>query len=551
MTTGAETISEGVAAGRDALARGAWAEARGRFETALLSEDSGEAWEGLGWAGYWLHDAELTFRAREHAYQAYRVRGDARGAGRVAAWLAADCLEFRGDDAIASGWLERAHRLLDDLPQCPDQGWLAVIEGSFGLSVLGDLDQVERAASRAARLGREGGVADLEAIGLSLEGLAMVGQARVPDGMRRLDEASAIATGEELQLPISLSWALCYVVAACEGVGDFPRATQWCEVMRESAERWGARHTRGVCRSTYGRVLACSGDWDAAEVELTAALGDLEAARPGMAGGGLVRLAELRIHQGRIEEARELFERAGTHRLAVLGIGRLALDDGDAATAADAAERVLRRLPAGNALHRMPALELLVRARAELGELDAATAACAELRTAAGAIGTPYVAGRAHLANAELAMARGAHQEARREYEDALDRFGEAAAPYDGALARLGLARALAALGRDEPAAAEARAARDEFGALGAAREAARAEAPLLDEAERRGLGELTPRELEILRLVAQGLNNGEIAERLVLSPHTVHRHVANVRAKLRLPSRAAAVAYAARVGLL
>ena len=65
------------------------------------------------------------------------------------------------------------------------------------------------------------------------------------------------------------------------------------------------------------------------------------------------------------------------------------------------------------------------------------------------------------------------------------------------------------------------------------------------------GLGELSPREVEILRLVAQGLGDAEIAERLVLSPHTVHRHVANVRTKLRLPSRTAAVAYAARAGLL
>ncbi len=54
-----------------------------------------------------------------------------------------------------------------------------------------------------------------------------------------------------------------------------------------------------------------------------------------------------------------------------------------------------------------------------------------------------------------------------------------------------------------------------------------------------------------MLRLVAQGLSDREIAERLVLSPHTVHRHVANVRTKLRLPSRAAAAAYAARNGLL
>ena len=69
--------------------------------------------------------------------------------------------------------------------------------------------------------------------------------------------------------------------------------------------------------------------------------------------------------------------------------------------------------------------------------------------------------------------------------------------------------------------------------------------------ATRRSLSDLTPRELEVLRLVAQGLNTAEIAERLVVSPHTVHRHMANIRAKLRLPSRAAAVAHAARVGLL
>jgi ATP/maltotriose-dependent transcriptional regulator MalT len=369
--------------------------------------------------------------------------------------------------------------------------------------------------------------------------------------MRRLDEAAAIATGEELHLPISLGWALCYVIAAYEGIGDFPRATHSCKVMRESAERWGARHSRGVCRSSYGTMLACCGDFDGADVELTAALGDLQEARPGMVGGGLVRLGELRARQGRTEEARELFERAGTHRLALLGLGRLALDAGDAAAAVDAAERVLRRLPAASILDRVPALELLVRARADLGELESAAAAHVELTAATSAIGTPYMYGRAHLAKAGLEMARGAHERARCAYEDALDSFGEVAAPYDAAVARLGLARALAALGRDQPAAAAAQAARDEFAALGATREATRAEGPLLDDTSRDSSEVLTPRETEVLRLVAQGLTNAEIAERLVLSPHTVHRHVVNARAKLRQPSRAAAVAQAARIGLL
>jgi pimeloyl-ACP methyl ester carboxylesterase/DNA-binding CsgD family transcriptional regulator len=61
----------------------------------------------------------------------------------------------------------------------------------------------------------------------------------------------------------------------------------------------------------------------------------------------------------------------------------------------------------------------------------------------------------------------------------------------------------------------------------------------------------LSARELQVLRLVAAGLSDAEIADRLVLSPHTVHRHVANVRTKLRQPSRAAAVAQAGRLGLI
>ena len=551
MTVDAHSVADRLAKGRDALARGAWAEARECFAGAVQDDDSGEAWEGLGWAGYWLHEAELTVGSRERAYQAYRRSGDMCGAGRVAAWLAADFHEFRGDDAIAGGWLERAHRLLDDLSPGADHGWLALIEGSFELGARGDLSEVIRLAGAAARIGRRCAVPDLEAIGLSLEGFALVGQARVAEGVRRLDEASAIATGEDLQLPISPGWALCYVIAACEAVGDFPRATQWCEVMRASSERWGARHLRGVCRSTYGTVLVCCGDWEGAETELTKAIGDLAAVRPGMVGGGLVRLGELRARQGRPQDARELFERAGAHRQAVLGLGGLALDEGDSEGAADAAERVLRRLPPENVVGRIAGLELLAHARAQLGELEAATEASGELERAAVAIGTPYLHGRAELVRAEVLMARGGYQDARRACEDALDRFAEVAAPYDAARARLGLARALAALGRDDAAAAEAKAARVAFAALGAIREVRRAEAPLSDDATRRSLSDLTPRELEVLRLVAQGLNTAEIAERLVVSPHTVHRHMANIRAKLRLPSRAAAVAHAARVGLL
>ena len=535
-----------LAAAHEALRTGAWAKARAQFARAVEGAPSGEAYEGLGWAGYWLADEQLTLDAREHAYRAYRAEGDPAGAGRVAAWLVSDHLEFRGDDAVASGWLERAHRLLDDVvPEGDDHGWLALHEASYAMNVVGDLDRAATLAHRGAALGREIGAPDLEAIGLAQEGLMHVRRGRVEAGMRLLDEASVIARGEDMGMPIAQGWALCYLISACEGVGDFPRAAQWCEIVRTVAERWGGRHMIGICRSAYGNVLATNGDWEAAELELTGAVGDLTRSRPGMAAGGLARLGELRARQGRLDEARALFTRAGSHLRALVGLGVLALEAGDPAGAADAAERALRRAPAASMLDRLPANELLVRARAALGELEPAAEAYAELERAAAELGTPYVRGRERLAAGRLAAARGAYDDARRAFEDAVDLLIEAAAAYEAALARLELSGALAALGRDQQAAAEEEAGRATLAALGA-REPAR-----VATAERRALNELTPRELEVLRLVAEGLSDGEIAERLVLSQHTVHRHMANVRTKLRLPSRTAAVAYAARAGLL
>jgi ATP/maltotriose-dependent transcriptional regulator MalT len=321
--------------------------------------------------------------------------------------------------------------------------------------------------------------------------------------------------------------------------------------MRDIAERWGGRQLMAVCRSTYGRVLATSGDWERAEGELVAALTEMEASRPGQASGGLVRLGELRARQGRTDEARALFERAGT--AGRLGLGELALNDGDAATAADAAERVVRRLPEADMLSRVPALELLVRAQAALGRLGDAARSLAQLEEAGERLGTPYLLGRVGLVAGELALARGASDEARRACEDAVDRLTESSAPYDAAVARVVLARALTAQGRPEHAEAELRTARDAFAEFGAMWDLARAEAMLAGGAAGRAeaVGELSAREVEIVRLVARGLSDAEIADRLVLSPHTVHRHVANVRTKLRLPSRTAAVAYAARAGLI
>jgi DNA-binding CsgD family transcriptional regulator/tetratricopeptide (TPR) repeat protein len=543
-----ETVEDLVAAGNAALRGSDWEESRWLFESALAREQSVVAWEGLSWATSWLGDTDASLAAREQAFRAYRAAGDVGGASRMAGWLANDALHFRGDEAVAAGWLERGRSLLEGRPPSSDYGWLLIIEGYYALEVDADPATAATKGAEAAALGAELRVSDLVALGIAIEGAARVVQGQVDEGLRRLDEAAAVSVGEEFELPISPAWALCILIAVCERVGDFGRVAQWCEAMRSIGERRNGRHLIGVCRSAYGQVLTCRGEWPAAEAELMAALGDLEAMRPGMAPDGLARLGELRVRQGRIEDARALFERALPHRPALVGLGTLALDEGDALGAADIAERILRRVGEAAPIERIPALELLARAQAEQADFDAAGKALVELTDIVERLGTPYLRGRGRLVAGEVAELSGDHEQARRSLEDAIDLFAEAAAPYEAALSRLSLSRTLASLGRADAASGEAERAREAFAKLGASRDASRS-GGIGQEAG--GLGELTPREREVLTLVAQGLSDAAIAERLVVSPHTVHRHVANVRTKLRLPSRAAAVAYATREGLL
>jgi DNA-binding CsgD family transcriptional regulator len=303
---------------------------------------------------------------------------------------------------------------------------------------------------------------------------------------------------------------------------------------------WRARHFFGICRTAYGGVLTTRGDWPSAEEELVSAMEDLRATRPALAGPAAVRLGELRVRQGAIAEARALFEAALPLPHAVAALGELALAAGDATAAADAADRVLRRRAETSVLDRFPALELLARARAAAGDAPGASAAAAEVEREAARLATPYMRGRSRLVRADVLSTADDQEGARQAAEDAGDLFTACSAPYEAARAGMVLSSALEALGRGDQAAAQARAAREAFALLGV-------------RPERRGdpAADLSPREVEILRLVAEGLGDAEIAERLFLSPHTVHRHVANIRTRLRAPSRAAAVAHATRSGML
>jgi LuxR family maltose regulon positive regulatory protein len=307
------------------------------------------------------------------------------------------------------------------------------------------------------------------------------------------------------------------------------------------------------CRGEYGAAHLWRGRWSEAEGLLEASVEDFLSSRPAWVGSPLAELAELRRRQGRDDAAVRLIDRAGAHPTAQLCRARLALDRADARRAVELGERFLRQVPAHGALARAPALELLVRARTARGELDEAASALAALREVEREVGTGPLRASADLAEAILAAGRGDHERARPLLEDAVDRFERSGGVFEAAEARVELATSLLALGRAEEAEREAAAALERLLALGAATQAARARR-ILDVCGRDGrapLPDVTPRERDVLRLLAEGLTNQRIAERLVVSEHTVHRHVTNILRKLDLPSRTAAAAHAVRSGML
>lgn len=541
-------------AGQEALARGEWEKARAAFHEALKLKETAEAFEGLSWACWWLNEANVMFDARERAYHLYRKKGDRGAAARMAIWIASDYVEFRAQMAIANGWRKRARRLLEGLDPIPEHGWLILHEGVVAIEINHDTDTARRLGVEVAEWGRRLNVVDLEALGLTMQGLALVGEGRVDEGMSLLDEAMAAAVAGELEEPLTMGWVTCYLVYACELMRDFDRAAQWCQKLEEIARGLRFRFWLGICRIHYAGVLMWCGKWHEAEAELADSAREIETTRPPYMAEAIVRLAELRRRQGRLDEASELFSQAEEHPLALLGSAELALERGAPKQAEDLLQRHLRQLPEKNKALRAPALELLVRTYVALGDDVRRAAALEALHAIAVSMAALPFRASAAFAQGIVAVTVADYQTAHYQFEDAIHLFHRAGAPYEAGRARIELANVLFALGRINAAQKEARAALESLQRIGALREAERA-ATLLQQLEKSTLepvsiittSPLTRREVEVLRFVALGFSDREIATRLAISEHTVHRHISNIRTKLDVPSRAAAVAFASR----
>jgi DNA-binding NarL/FixJ family response regulator len=529
----AAVLARSLQAGREALLRAAWAEARAHFEAALAAGETVEALDGLGQAARWQMDGPTALAAHERAYRIARETGDEAAAAQLAIELCFDSMQFRGR-AEANGWVERAGHLLERLPPLPAHAYHLYLRANRAINADHDPAEARRLAAEGVEAARAAASIDLEMACLALEGVALVGLGEVTEGMRRLDAATTAAIAGEVAFVRIVETICCHLIDACQRVRDLDRADEWCRRVVEISERYSDAEMFATCRTHYADLLVWRGEWHEAEDMLSAACRDLGGV-PRKVIEGLVRLAELRRRQGRPDQAQALLAEAEGHRAAILVHSALLLDRGESRAAAAEAERYLRRVGETDRFERVPGLELLARASLELGERATAARAARELELIAGDVGTAPL-------RAAALLARGRLEESAELLEDAADLYAECGARYEAANARLELSRALRAAGRVDAAGAFEEAAREDLRALGA---------PVPDAGREKSL--LTPREQEVLRLLARGLANDAVAAQLVLSVRTVERHVENIYGKIGVSgrtARAAATAWALTHGL-
>lgn len=537
--------------GYQALREWSWQEARAAFEDALAARETPEALEGLGASASWLDDADAAIAAREHAYRLYRDRADDESAARVAVGLADDLIAFRGEHAVASGWLQRARRRLDPHPDSPVLAWVDVVAATVAMFYERDLPRAIALAEQAIAQGRRIGDVDAEMLALATLGLVMVSTGQLAEGLRMLDEATAAAVSGEVLDPEASAGVCCVFVTASARIRDFDRLAQWSRHVMHVSQGWTNRSMFSYPRIEHAAALIWWGRWSEAEHELADARTDM-ASRPQFAALAVLRLADLRRRQGRYDEAHALLDEL--EHLGSFGIGygdrpeaaraALALDEGDPVAAAEVVERYLRMLPPDDLVERADALETLVRARVRLGDLEAAQRASETLASIVDATPTEPFRAAALLSAGLVSAGRGDHAEARESFETAIAHYRASGAPFETARALVELAKSLSALGQPQHALEEARNAATEFERLGARvdADASAALAAGLESLVRSpsGAGPLTARETEVLRLVAAGRTNEQIASQLVLSVRTVERHLSNIYAKIGATGRAA-----------
>jgi len=531
---------EARARARDAFERRDWQSAYDGFRA--CEELAADDHDALAECAHWLGLADEVINSYDEAYRLHLGAGSV-GQGALSAFMLAIYLRLRGDGAQADGWLARAQRLLASESECAQHGYPLYLEIARLMGT--DPGAAAESARRMQDLGRRFDDETLVALGVFFEGRALVKQARVREGLALLDEAMLAALSDKLK-PMWTGAIYCGLLDACHELVDLRRAREWTDATR----RWCsplpvASLYPGICRVHWAEILQVRGAWEEAEAEALDACRDMAGIDVFVVADGYYEVAEIRRRRGNLAGAEEAYTRAhevGRDPQPGLALLRLAQGRTDAASSSIAA--ALAGF-AGSRLERAPLLAAQVEIALAADDVDLAESAALEVFDTAQVFESMGLRAAGHRCRGAVALARGEGVTALGSLRLAFSLWQELDAPYEAARTRVLLAQAYRALDDIDAATRECAAARACFERLGAA-----ADLRALQDGSMPPCG-LSPREVEVLRHVAMGRTNREIAGSLFISEKTVARHVSNIFVKLDVSSRSGATAFAYANSLL
>ncbi|MFD7077897.1 LuxR C-terminal-related transcriptional regulator [Nocardioides sp. NPDC059952] len=482
-------------------------------------------------------------------HAAFRLSQEAADLGRSVrcAFRITMTAYVHGEGALARGWTSRAERLVDDTDEGVELGWVDFLRLFRALDA-GDLATAGRCADEVAERGRRYGEADLTALGLSAQGRMALYSGRVAQGLALLDEAMVRVIAGEAS-PVVAGHVYCTAIEGCQEISDFGRVAEWTAAL----ERWCAAQPglltfTGQCAVHRGQLLRLHGEWQPALEEFELATRRYqEVHAPDAAGLAAYEAGEVLRLRGEYAEADAAYERAADRGFDPQpGLALLWSARGQGAAALAAIERLL--VETAGPVQRCRLLPAAIEVLLGADEGDRARQVTAELDGLAGHFGCVWLEAAAAHAHGAVELGTGDAAGALPYLRKAQQLWARAEATYERSQARLLTGRALAAVGDTESSRRELEAARTVFRHIGARPAADEADSLLAPASLPAGL---TAREAEVLRLVASGRSNAQIAADLVLSEKTVARHLSNIFTKLDVRSRTAATAFAFEHGVV
>jgi DNA-binding CsgD family transcriptional regulator len=542
-------MSAELESGRQAYHDQAWRKAFESLGSADRTESLGaEDLEKLARSAYMLGADEEYVSALERAHQAWLDRGEVPRAARCGFWIGHSFV-FRGERARGAGWFARAQRLLDGVDHdCAERGYLLI---PVWLEQMGreDFEGGHATTREAAEIGERFRDTDLVWLARGDQARALIQLGRSAEGLRLVDEALIAALSGELS-PIVTGIVYCNTIAFCRAAHEIRHVREWTRALTTWCERQPEMIAHnGLCLVHRAEIMLLGGEWETALEEARRSAERFSRGALNQIARGRAFYCQGEAHRlrGEFEAAEEAYGQASRHGCEPqpgLALMRLAQGKPDLAVAA------IRRMVGETTLplRRAEILPAYVEIMLATRSLELAGAASRELDEIATRYECEALGALSAVCRGAVALAEGHASEALVELRKALALWKELGAPYEIARLRVEVGLACRELGDLDTAALELSAALVTFEELGAtvdrARVAALAEAESAETSPASAHG-LTGRELQVLRLVATGMSNREIAERLFISEHTVARHLQNIFAKLDVSSRAAATAFA------